>query len=180
MSNRKKERINSLNSDAKKKLDLLWNSKVKEYQFLPGKKSKKYPEKKDVFCAKTQCGIKVFGVVLNNYISSKNGEKLIVVAIYINSPIDTKSVFNFEDMLVQPMIVDDNYWKKGLFEDTGKKIDKDININYGFYRIFNDSFCDEYGNKLENEPVHLETYGISTIHGVSFKTMEELIIKGIV
>lgn len=179
MSIRKKERINTLNSETKKKLELLWSSKVEDYQFVPGKITKVYPEKGDVFLAKLPIGIEVYGIVLNNHILSKNGDDLIVIALYIKSPLNTKDSFDFEDMLIQPTIVDDNYWKKGLFVKIEHNVKINFKIDYGFYRIFADSFCDEYGNQLESQPAYLETYGISTIHGVAFKTMEELIFRGI-
>ena len=180
MSTLKNERIKSLDSKSREKLQILWESKEEDYQFLLGNKTKIYPEKKDVFSAKIPIGIEIFGIVLNNHISSKNGEDLIVVALYDKSPLDNKDNFNFDDMLIEPVIVDDNYWRKGLFVKMDTKIDTNIEIDYGFYRISTNSFCDEYGNNLEYRPVHLNTYGISTIHGVAFKTTEELIFRGIV
>lgn len=175
LSIRKRERVEKLDEEQKIKINKLWTSDVKQYQFIEGKGTKIYPEKNSIFIMKTQVGIELFGIVLNNHVFNRNADEQIVIAIYLKSPISND--FDINDMFINPLIVDKYYWEKGLFVNTDQQIEKKINIDYGFYRNFTNSFCDEYGKELKNEPTHLGCYGISTIHGVAFEIMEELIFR---
>lgn len=119
----------------------------------------------------------LYGIVLNNHVTNKNGTDQIVIAIFdigIN-PIENQVDDN--SLLIEPQVVSKKYWTIGLFETVFKEFKNDIIIDYGFYELGFNRFCDEYGKILSKEPKHLELSGVCTIHGIAFNVIRELIIR---
>ena len=56
---------------------------IHEYQLKVLKKKRVYPEIGDIFQIKPTENITYYGVVINNHVTNRNGEDLIVVVIFI-------------------------------------------------------------------------------------------------
>jgi len=91
---------------------------------------------------------------------------------------------NYEDLLIDPSIVDISYWKRGLFYNVGNIPLTDIekSLDYGFYKsgipgIRDGWFCTEEGQKLNKEPRIMGMYGIATITGIAAAVETELIMN---
>ena len=84
-------------------------------------------------------------------------------------------------MLINPIIVDDSYWRKGLFFNIGNVCltELDREIDYGFYSIgiSSGSFCKEDGMILNHVPKTIGIYGIATISGIASMIEKEIIIN---
>ena len=86
----------------------------------------------------------------------------------------------YDDLLIEPAIVDISYWNKGLFYNVGNVplTDEEKILDYGFYRSsrIRDKFCTEEGETLDHQPRLLGGYGIKTIIGIASEVWEEIIM----
>ena len=174
-----KERYDSLPNDIQKKLDELADAQFKSYQLQVIKQSREYPEIGDIFIVRPRENIEFHGIVVNNHIDNNNGDDLLVVLIFKNDVDVKESIKSIkkEDLLIDPEIVGKEYWTRGYFYKIDNiDIDKK-DLDIGFYDIVYDKFCDEYENRLQEEPYLLGTYGVATISGIAYGINKELIIN---
>lgn len=181
ISYRWEERYAKLSKEIKERLEILDNSDVSEYQLQVIKRKRIYPEIGDIFRINPKGELFFHGIVVNNHINNNNGEDLLLVFIFkegVNIKEVLVSVEN-DYLLLPPQIVGKEYWSRGYFYNIDH-YDRRLNIdNYGFYRIGEGKFVDEYGNEVAAEPQLLGTYGVSTIYGIAMEVNKELIIAGI-
>ena len=182
LSNRWKQRYESLPEEVKEKLESLNNSKTEEYQLQVIQRKRIYPEAGDVFLLNPWDEIFLKGIVVNNHINNINGEDLILILIFkpdTNIDEALKKGVKKEDLLIAPVIVGKEYWTRGYFNNIANNRDVKNIREYGFYSIGKGKFLDEYGTEILKEPALLGTYGVATITGIAKEVDQELIILGV-
>ena len=177
IAERTKNKYNLQSKNIQEKLDILSNAEIDDYQFIKGKQQRTYPSINDIFKVVLFNNIELYGIVVNNHISNINGEDQIVIVIFDVDVNPIVAGVDFSKMIIEPQIVSKFYWTSGLFQTVCKEYKTNEKLNYGFYSISKNSFLDEYGNKIEQEPEHLGIYGITTMHGVAYEVVRELIIR---
>ena len=181
LSNRWKQRDESLSKEVKEKLESLNNSKTEEYQLQVIQRKRIYPEVGDVFLLNPRDEFFLKGIVVNNHINNINGEDLILVLIFkpdMNVDEVLKKGVEKEDLLITPVIVGKEYWTRGYFNNISNNMDVKKIRDYGFYSIGKGKFLDEFGTEIQKEPSLLGTYGVATITGIAKEINQELIILG--
>ena len=181
LSNRWKQRYESLPEEVKEKLESLNNSKTEEYQLQVIQRKRIYPEVGDVFLLNPRDEFFLKGIVVNNHINNINGEDLILVLIFkpdMNVDEVLKKGVEKEDLLITPVIVGKEYWTRGYFNNISNNMDVKKIRDYGFYSIGKGKFLDEFGTEIQKEPSLLGTYGVATITGIAKEINQELIILG--
>lgn len=90
---------------------------------------------------------------------------------------------NYDDLLINPAIVDRSYWTRGYFYNIGNQSLTEIeqNLDYGFYKsgiptIRDGWFCNEEGEPLDRQPQIIASYGITTIIGIAIQVEREIIM----
>lgn len=183
LSNRWKERYEKLSDEIKEKLNNLNNADISDYQLQVIKRKRIYPEIGDIFTINPKDNIHFKGIVINNHIDNMNGEDLLLILIFkqnVDIYLSIRNGVKEDELLIPPQIVGKEYWTRGYFyniDHYGERIKVE---NYGFYRIGEGQFLDEYGKELVEQPDLLGTYGVATISGVARKINRELIIAGII
>lgn len=179
LSKRWNERYLNLPENIRHELSEFKELSLKEYQLQVIKRKRITPKKGEVFLVMPKEGLYFWGVVLNGSISNNNGVELSSILVFkkkANGLMDDKPSFCYDDLLIEPSIVGKEYWWRGYFYNTGhiEEIPKDL--DYGFYRISNRKFLNEYGEELNHQPELLGTYGVKTIAGIANMINRELII----
>lgn len=177
MSRRWRKRYEEQPEHVKRRLDALDEIDVKEYQLKVIKRTRKYPNKGDVFLVEPQEGIYFYGLVINNHVNNIQGDDLLVIMIFRNraNGLTNKSFeLDYNNLLIEPCMVGKEYWTRGYFY-TIDNIEYEKS-DYGFYSISKNKFFNEYEEELYKEPKLLGVWGVSTIFGIAIKIQEELII----
>lgn len=182
ISYRWEKRYAKLSKEIKERLEILDNSDVSEYQLQVIKRKRIYPEIGDIFRINPKGELFFYGIVVNNHINNNNGEDLLLVFIFKEGVNIKESISNGvknDYLLLPPQIVGKEYWSRGYFYNIDH-YDRRLSIDdYGFYRIGEGKFVDEYGKEITTKPYMLGTYGVSTIYGIAMEINKELIIAGI-
>lgn len=183
ISNRWKARYMTLSDDIKQKIDALnredWTP---EKQLRIIKKKKQYPQIGDIFKINPLDEFFLYGIVINNHINNINGEDLLLILIFkegVDIKESVRNGVNCDDILIPPQIVGKEYWTRGYFYNIEHYVGKISASNYGFYRLIDKDFLDEYGNRIEKEPELLGLFSVVTTVGIARKIRRELIIEGI-
>ncbi|HHT7755644.1 Imm26 family immunity protein [Streptococcus suis] len=78
---------------------------------------------------------------------------------------------DYDNLLIPPVIVSDDYWKKRYFYTISNipLTEEEKSIDFGFYKIHfkTNFFCKENGEILEKEPKLLGIHGLTTITGIA-------------
>ena len=78
---------------------------------------------------------------------------------------------DYDNLLIPPVIVSDDYWKKGYFYTISNipLTEEEKSIDFGFYKIHfkTNFFCKENVEILEKEPKLLGIHGLTTITGIA-------------
>ena len=180
-----KKRYSEQPIEIQKELDDMHMQEIRDYQLQVIKRKKSYPEIGDMFLV-NPCGkVYFWGLVINNHVNNESfGDDLIVVMIFKAKARDiyeTSFEPDFDNLLIEPAILTDDYWKKGYFYTVGNREKEEVNIDYGFYKrkpynISYSKFVDELGKELNNPPKILGSYAIFTFLGVAYDIKRELII----
>lgn len=181
-----KERYEKLPDSVKKELnredDLFHNGGYRDpssHQLRVIKRTRKYPQKGDVFVFAPRDGIYFYGIVVNDNITNHNGDGMYVIMLFkdkTNSLDNISFIPDFHNLITNPLIVTRLYWTKGYFYNVMHIEELQIDITYGFYSIGWNKILDEYDNILEEEPQYIGISGISTDIGVAYDINLELII----
>lgn len=187
IASRIKERYDRLDPTTQKELDTFFKEKSSNYRLNVIKKSRQKPAEGDVFVLSPREGIYFFGkVMVANIVrevpdSFVEGKHVIFIFKGCTNEITIDNfVPNYEDLLISPAIVSDDYWKKGYFYTISNipltEVEK--NLDFGFYKIHfkGNFFCKETGEILDREPKILGMHGITTLTGIATEVERELII----
>lgn len=174
--------------EIKEKLDNFRNS---NYQLRIIEKTKPKIDIGDVFLLSPRENIYFYGKVLKTDIKTINNDVFVegkhTVFIYkckTNQKSLNDFISNYEDLLINPSIVDISYWKKGFFYTIGNLplTESEKTLDYGFYKlgipgIRDGWFCTEEGKKIDYQPKIKGIYGVATITGISAEIEKEIIMN---
>lgn len=188
IASRMKKRYDNLEPVIQKELDTFFKEKSSNYRLKVIKKSNLKPVTGDIFVLSPRDGIYFYGKVMvanivrkvpDTFVEGKN-----VVFIFKGITQETnidKYVPNYDDLLIPPAIVSDDYWKKGYFYTIANLplTEEEKSIDFGFYKIHfkGNFFCKETGEVLSKEPKFLGMHGLTTITGIGTEIERELIIN---
>lgn len=180
LAKKHRERIAKLSKEGQLKWKKLDESDSKEYQLKVIKRKRTYPEIGDIFQINPFDEVYLYGIVINNHVDSNGMEDLLVIMIFAPGKDIRKCVsegIKKEDLFIGPEIVHKMYWTRGYFYNVDH-YNELINIDsYGFFRILDWKFYDEYGNHLNSEPELLGTYGVATDIGIASLINEEFLFR---
>jgi len=181
-----KKRYSSQPFEVKEKLDALSKMPPKEYQLRTILKSKIPPRDGDIFLLSPRENIFFYGKVIKADIDHLekdpfiHGKSLVFIFNVKTTLLNTeKYKADYKNLLIPPEIVDNSYWKKGLFYTVGTEqiTEEERKLDYGFYKIGNGKYYKENGIEITHQPSILGTYGVATISGIASKIEKEIIIN---
>lgn len=174
--------------EVKEKLDSFRNS---DYQLRIIEKTKPKINTGDIFLLSPRENIYFYGKVLKTNIKTINNDTFVEGkhTVFIHKCKTHKKSMddynpNYDDLLINPSIVDISYWKSGFFYTIGNlpltEIEK--TLDYGFYKLgipgIRDSwFCTEEGEKIDRQPKIKGIYGVATITGIAAEIEKEIIMN---
>jgi hypothetical protein len=175
----------SLSPEVKSQLNDLDNSHGRNFdkwQLKVIKRTRKYPEKGDVFVYSPRENVFFYGIVIDDNAGNLLGEHhFYVVALFKDKNHSLKEI-NFapkeENILCPPMIVSRLYWTKGFFYNVDSIEKLPIEIDYGFYDVIGKKgYVDKNENCLNYVPKLVKAFGICSDVGVAINVNVELIIN---
>ena len=183
-----KSRYESLPVNTRKEIDSLSLKNPKDYQLKVIKRTKKPISSGDVFILCPRIGIYFYGKVLQDHILHINNDtfvngKNVIFIFRCKSTQPTMDNFNpnYNELLIQPAIVDESYWHRGFFYTISNKpiTEEELRLDYGFYaiNIMSGYYCKANGELLAQRPKILGTFGITTITGIASQIEKEFIIN---
>lgn len=181
-------RYERLSDEDKNRWDTI-NSKNNELLVI--KKMKKVDiQEGDIFVLSIRENLYFYGRVLKTDIkvnrdSWYNGKQTIVIFQCKSREISLDSfILDYENLLVNPSIVDKSNWQKGYFYTIGNIpiSQKDKKVDYGFFKsgipgIKHGYFCTEEGVKLGHFPKFYSRYAILTTGGIASQIEKEIIVN---
>ncbi|MBF0787317.1 MULTISPECIES: immunity 26/phosphotriesterase HocA family protein [unclassified Streptococcus] len=187
MAKRIKERYDNLDKETQNALDNFFVNRLSTHQLQVIKKSKLEPKEGDVFLVSPRSGIYFYGKVIVSKIVRKVPDTFVEgkhVIFIFKCRTNEKTIDNYypdyNNLLIPPSIVSQDYWKKGYFYTISNipLTEEEMNLDFGFYKIHlkNNFFCKETGEVLDREPALLGMHGITTITGIASDIERELII----
>ena len=180
-----KERYNKQPQDIKNRLD---NFRDHDYQLKVIIRKRPKLNAGDVFLLSPVENVYFYGKVLKVDIKTSNKDSFIEGknTVFIHKCKTNKLTLedyspNYNDLLIEPAIVDISYWNRGLFYTVGNVplTEEEESLDYGFYNypMARDFFFSEEGKALSYQPRLLGIYGITTIIGISAYVWKELIMN---
>lgn len=183
-----KKRYNMQSHEIKERLDSFRNS---DYQLRIIEKTKPKINIGDVFLLSPRENIYFYGKVLKTSIKTINNDTFVEGknTVFIHKCKTNKKSMddynpNYDDLLINPSIVDISYWKSGYFYTIGNSPLTEIEktLDYGFYKlgipgIRDGWFCTEEGKKIDHQPKIKGIYGVATITGIAAEIEKEIIMN---
>ena len=173
------KRFSQLTVEKQQRILELEKKTVSEYQLNVIKRTRSYPEVGDIFDINPKDDVIYQGLVINNHIDNLYGKDLIIVIIFNNNEDireKMKRKISGNDLLLPPCLIGKEYWTRGFFH-TIRHMELKIDIeSYGFYRLGDGLYYNEYDKKLEkkNELISMGGY---TISGIAYEMNQEMIIR---
>lgn len=144
------------------------------------KKSSKKPQEGDVFALQPIKGKFYFGKVIQTNLKSRdsfiNGMTLIYIYDYSSLAKETPLDLEREELLISPMIVNNQLWLKGYFETIGNVqiSEKEKNLDFAFWDTLKEEYVDINGHVLKDEPQYWSVYGLGS-YGIVGKEVKKAI-----
>lgn len=143
------------------------------------KKSTKKPQEGDVFVLQPVKDMFYYGKVIQTNLKSVNsfinGMTLIYIYKYCSNNKVLPDDLENEELLIPPIIVNHQPWRKGYFETVGNidVSESDRNIDFAFWRIIKKGYVDIDGEViiLDREPKYKSIYGLGS-YGVVGKEVQ--------
>lgn len=175
------ERYNQQSTKVKFILDKLADVDYNKYQLNLIKRKRPNIEKGDIFLINPFDDIYFYGLVLNTDVSNINGDNFYVICIFKNYTYNFTTdedipAFSEDNLLLKPCIVTKTYWNKGYFYNLNKKKELQTDFDFGFYRIGEDEYVNEYGISVNHIPSYVSAFGIMTMMGIAYELYYELVI----
>lgn len=149
-------------------------------ELIAMKKSKKVPSEGEIFVLQPLPNQFYYGKVIQTNINSRdsfiNGMTLIYIYNKVSQDRHVPQNLDNEELLIAPIIVNNQPWQKGYFETIGNinVSENEKKINYGFWDLFKEKFVDIKGDILENEPQYWTQYGLGS-YGIVGKEVQKAI-----
>ncbi len=102
--------------------------------------------------------------------------------VYIYNKVSSEKAFleNLEDadLLIAPIIVNNQPWQKGYFETVGntKVLEKEKNLDYGFWDMLKKKYVNYNGDEILKEPRYWTYYGLGS-YGIVGKEVQKALNK---
>ena len=146
-------------------------------ELIAMKKSSKHPQQGDVFILQPQKNLFYFGKVIQ--INLKSTDSLIkgMTLIYIYDSSNGEKVvpkhFDEEELLISPIIVNNQPWIRGYFEtiDNISVSEREKNLEFGFWDLLTREYVDVQGKKIKNRPKYCSIYGLGS-YGIVGKEVQ--------
>lgn len=180
-----KEKDSALSLGVREKLDALRNMNPKDYQLRVIKRTRNVPQDGDVFILSPQENVFFYGKVLKSNIKHIGNDTFIdgknLIFIFkskTQEPNLSNYKPNYDNLLIQPAIVDRSYWTRGFFYTISNEPSNEFekSLDYGFYKTRTGEYYKEDGVKMDHKPEILGLAGIMTIIGIAYEIAYELII----
>lgn len=141
-------------------------------ELIAMKKSLKHPQEGDVFILQPQKNLFYFGKVIQINLKSIDSFINGMTLIYIYDSSSNEKVvpkhFDEKDLLIAPIVVNNQPWIKGYFEtvDNMPISKREINLEFGFWDFLTQEYVDIRGKKMGNRPKYCGTYGLGSYGAV--------------
>ncbi len=144
------------------------------------KKSTKKPQEGDVFVLQPIKDMFYYGKVIQTNLRSVNSfiNGMTLIYIYKHCSKNNKEIPNElenEELLIPPVIVNHQPWRKGYFETVGNVgvTERDRNIDFAFWRISTEKYVDINGQviMLDRKPKYRSVYGLGS-YGIVGKDVQ--------
>jgi hypothetical protein len=146
------------------------------------KKTKNNPSEGDVFVIQPLEGKYYYGKVILANLQSKDSFINGMTLVYIYNKRSFQKVFSEDleenDLLIAPVIVNNQPWQKGYFETVGNAnvTEKERKMEYGFWDLLKRKFVNYNGDELVKEPKYWTHYGLGS-YGVVGKEVQKALAK---
>lgn len=150
------------------------------------KKSTKKPQEGDVFVLQPIKDVFYFGKVIQTSLKSVDSFINGMILIYIyqcssNNKVIPNDLDN-KELLIAPVIVNHQPWRKGYFETVGNAgvSERDRNIDFAFWNVLKEEYVDINGRVviLNNEPKYRSIYGLGS-YGIVGKDVQKALGKNL-
>ncbi len=143
-------------------------------------KSINNPHEGDVFVLQPKKNVFYFGKVIQTDLKSEDSLISGTILIYIydcfcNDKLTIHDL-NGEELLVAPMIVNNQPWEKGYFEtiDNVPVSERERSLEFGFWDLLTEEYLDIQGMKIGKKPKYCSIYGLGS-YGVVGKEVQKAI-----
>lgn len=147
---------------------------------IPMCRSRKKPKAGDVFIVQPEKGIFYFGKVIQTDIVSSdsfiNGMSLIYIYNRRSSQKNMTLGIETEELLIPPIVVNNQPWVKGYFETIGFEpvTVSEEQIDYGFWHVLKKEYVDLNGLSLSRVPKYSSIFGLGS-YGIVGKEVQKAI-----
>lgn len=149
-------------------------------ELIAMKRSLKYPQEGDVFALQPQRNIFCFGKVIRTNLKSTDSFIKGMTLVFIYDCLCIEKVvpehFDEEELLIAPIIVNNQPWSKGYFEtvDNVPVSEREINLEFGFWDLLTGEYVDIQGKKMRKKPEYCSIYGLGS-YGIVGKEVRKAI-----
>lgn len=146
------------------------------------RKTMKKPQEGDVFVLQPISGRFYFGKVIETDVKSKDSfiNGMMLIYIYQCYSFDQVIPQDIEsnELLIAPMVVNYQPWRKGYFETIGNVgvSQKERNMEFAFWHVLKKKYVDINGQVIENKPKYCGIFGLGS-YGAVGKEVQKA-IKG--
>ena len=137
-------------------------------ELIEKKKSLKSPQKGDVFILQPQKNVFYFGKVIQTDLESADSFIKGMTLIYIYDSACSEKVipqhFDECELLIAPIIVNNQPWIKGYFEtlDNISVSERERDLEFGFWDLLTQKYVDIHGKKIGKKPKYCSIYGLGS------------------
>jgi Immunity protein 26 len=139
--------------------------------------SNKAPTTGDIFAILPTVGGFLFGRVIATNAMIGPMQNCILIYVYKSRSSTKDCIPNLviDDLLLPPILTNQQSWKKGYFENVGRSaLDNKLILPAHCFRASNGIFYDEFNTRLSNPTEHTGQWGLH-----SFRTIDDEISKAL-
>lgn len=152
-------------------------------ELITMKKSMKKPQEGDIFVLQPQKMVFYFGKVIQTDLKTIDSfiKGMTLIYIYEYSRHDKVLLKNLEEenLLIAPMIVNNQPWSRGYFETIGNVpvSEKEKKLEFAFWDVLREEYVDLYGQVVKNRPKYCSIYGLGSYGSVGKEVQKALKAK---
>ena len=157
-------------------------------KFVLMKKSRKKPCVGDVFVLQPYEEKYYFGKVIQTNLESTDsfvkGMNLIYIYDFCSNEKKMVDDFDSKELLISPMVVNNQPWIKGYFETIGSNAVtmREQNIDFGFWDVIREKYVDINRKELDKQPTYCSIFGLGSYGAVEkefYKAIDKMQITSI-